>query len=111
MTTDWMATLKEAGILIQKTEADARKLIASETLSIEHATRLLDAVNELSDDFDEVIADLEADEGVDDELLEAAIAIEELWGELTLACLNKVRVLRGMPPIEIDTDDDDGTSP
>lgn len=106
MATDWMATLKEAGVLARKTEADACKLIASETLSIEHAIRLLDAVNTLSDDFDEVVVELETDEGVDDELLEAAIAIEDLWSQLTLACLNKVRILRGMPPIDIDSDDD-----
>lgn len=108
MATDWMATLKEAGILAQKTEADVGRLLASETLSVEHAVRLLAAVNELSEEFDEVLAEIEADEGVDEELLAAAFSIESLWSDLTLACLNKVRILRGLPAIELDGKEEDG---
>ena len=108
MATDWMATLKEAGVLAKKTEADVEKLLASDTLSVEHAVRLLSAVNQLSEDFDEVLAEIEADEGIDEELLEAAFSIESLWSDLTLACLNRVRMLRGMPAIELDGQEDDG---
>jgi len=113
VAVDWMATLNEAGLLVRNTEADTRKLLASETLSVEHAVRLLDAVSEMSEDFDEILYELEADEGADEELIQAALAIEALWSELSLACLNKVRILRGMPPITISMtgSDEDGEEP
>ena len=94
MTTDWMATLKAAGILVAKTEADTLKLLQNEQLDMSQAVRLLDAVNELSDQFDDVIAEMYADEGVDEELLEAAVSIEELWSELCMRCVDKVRLLQ-----------------
>jgi hypothetical protein len=94
MTTDWMATLKEAGTLVQKTEADTLKLLQNDQLDVSQAVRLLDAVNELSDQFDDVIAEMYADEGVDEELLEAAVSIEALWSELCMRCVDKVRSLQ-----------------
>ena|SRR5690554_6001608 len=94
MTTDWMATLKEAGTLVQKTEADTLKLLQNEQLDMSQALRLLDAVSELSDQFDDVIAEMYADEGVDEELLDAAVSIEELWSELCMRCVGKVRSLQ-----------------
>lgn len=94
MTTDWMATLKAAGILVAKTEADTLKLLQNEQLDMSQAVRLLDAVTELSDQFDDVIAEMYADEGVDEELLEAAVSIEELWSELCMRCVEKVRLLQ-----------------
>jgi len=94
MTTDWMATLKAAGILVAKTEADTVKLLQNEQLDMSQAVRLLDAVTELSDQFDDVIAEMYADEGVDEELLEAAVSIEELWSELCMRCVEKVRLLQ-----------------
>lgn len=101
MATDWMGSLKEATLIIQKTEADALKLIENDNLSLEHADRLLAAINKLGDDFIEVVAKLRADDGLNEELFEAATAIEARWTKLSFACLNKVRDLRGLNPVEM----------
>lgn len=93
--TDWMATLKEAGIIARKTEADTLELISGDKLSLDHGLRLLDAIEQAADDFDELIAEMRYEEAsLDPELMEAAEAIEDLWSDLTLACLNKIRALQ-----------------
>ena len=101
-----------------RTWADGNIRIGDYILLVDSDTRvpedcLLDAVSEMSEDFDEILYELEADEGADEELIQAALAIEALWSELSLACLNKVRILRGMPPITISMtgSDEDGEEP
>jgi len=101
VTTDWIRTLKEAGILARETRAAMLKLFESDVLSVDQAERLLDAISELSDEFDDTLAQLYENDSTDEELLAAAEAIEDLWSELCYLCIEKVRALRQHPPIKL----------
>lgn len=91
---DWMQTLKQAGQTAQDTEADILKLIANEQATLDHALRLLVAIEALADEFDEIIAAIRMDDEIDSEMLAAAEAIEDFWADLSSICLNKVRALQ-----------------
>ncbi|MDX0567243.1 hypothetical protein [Sinorhizobium medicae] len=98
MEIDWLATLAEQGDIAESKATEVATLVVKPELPLEIASRLYREVEKGAQTFDPILSDME-DADVSDELLEAADALADLWGQLSIASANKLRELQGLPPI------------
>lgn len=101
MEIDWLATLAEQGDIAKSKATEVAALVVKPELPLEIASRLYRDVDKGAQTFDRILSDME-DADVSDELLEAADALAELWGQLSVASANKLRELQGWPPTDHD---------
>jgi hypothetical protein len=104
MTVDWIATLQyQANIVMEVSQNVAYALDASD-LTIEQASRLYRMVELGAQDFDQ-IAKVMNEHDLDASFIDAVETIEDTWTNLSVATANRLRVMRGLDPIDIAPDD------
>ncbi|SCW72978.1 hypothetical protein SAMN02927900_04233 [Rhizobium mongolense subsp. loessense] len=98
MAVDWFATLAEQGDIAKSKEVQVTTLLAMPSLPIEMATLLYSDVEKGAQAFGRILSEME-NADIDDELLEAADTLADIWSRLSVASVNKVRELQGLPVI------------
>ncbi len=104
MSTEWISILTEQGDLAKRMARDVPIALGHPKLTLDQASRLHNAVEDGAQKFDQVVLAMEQ-EDLDDALLEAAEALEDIWSGLCIATANKVRTMQGLAPIELSEDD------
>jgi hypothetical protein len=99
MAIDWIETLTAAGEIAKQAAIDMPKQLAAEDLTVLEASRLYSETERKAQAMDRLIEKM-ADEGVDDALLEAAEALQDIWDSLSIAAVNRLREMQGLPPVE-----------
>lgn len=110
MPIDWMQTLIAAGDIAKQAAIDLPRQLAAEDLTVVEASRLYSETERNAQAMDDLV-DRMAEEDLDESLQEAAEALQDIWGGLSIAAVNRLRELQGLPPIEFlepDEDDEDG---
>lgn len=90
--------LAEQGDIAESKATEVATLVVKPELPLEIASRLYREVEKGAQTFDRILSEME-DADVSDELLEAADALADLWGQLSIASANKLRERQGLPPI------------
>lgn len=108
MTTDWIATLREQGVLAERVAATMTRAHADPNLTLDQASRIYRIVEQGAQDFDQIVEEMD-DHDLDDTLYDAAEALEDIWSNLSVAAANKVRTIQGLAAIKIrdDLEDDE----
>lgn len=99
MAIDWIETLTAAGEIAKQAAIDMPKQLAAEDLTVLEASRLYSETERKAQAMDRLIEKM-ADEDVDDALLEAAEALQDIWDSLSIAAVNRLREMQGLPPVE-----------
>lgn len=104
MAVDWVATLQEQADLVTDVAKDVDNALAASDLSVEQASRLYKMVESGAQDFDRIV-ELMNEHDLDESFIDAAETIEDTWTNLSVATANRLRVMRGLEPIDIAPDD------
>lgn len=110
MSIAWTARLIIAGDIAKEAAGTLPQRLAADDLTVLEASHMYFETERNAQAMDSLV-DMMAEEDVDDALLEAAEALQDIWDSLTIAAVNRMRELQGLPPIEIavsDEDDEDG---
>lgn len=99
MPVDWMQTLIAAGEIAKQAAIDVPKQLAAADLTVVEASRLYTETERNAQAMDDLV-DKMAEEDLDEALQEAAEALQDIWGGLSIAAVNRLRELQGLPPIE-----------
>ena len=70
-------------------------------LSDVQVSRLFRVVEQGASTFNRIMEEMEQDDGVDEDLFEAAADIADTWTKLSISTANKLRSLKGLAPIEV----------
>lgn len=106
MAIDWIATLREQGDIAARFTKDVPTALSDASLTLDQASRLYQAVEKGSQDFDRIVEDMQ-EYDLDESLFEAADALEDIWSGLSVATANKVRTIQGLAPIEMAPPEDE----
>lgn len=107
MAIDWFATVSAAGELAKTAAQDVPIALANERMTLDEASKLHRTVEMRAQECDAMIAEMQDDDDVNEDLLEAADHLQNMWDSLAVACASKVRELQGLPPIPLFDDDDE----
>lgn len=109
MPIDWMTRLILAGDIAKEAAGTLPQRLAAEGLTVLEASHMYSETERNAQAIDELV-EMMADEGADDALLEAAEVLQDIWDGLTIAAVNRLRELQGLPPVEIAASDEDDDS-
>ena len=104
MAVDWVATLQEQADLVIDVAKDVANALDASDLTVEQASRLYRMVELGAQDFDRIV-ELLNEHDLDESFIDAAEIIEDTWTNLSVATANRLRVMRGLDPIDIAPDD------
>lgn len=108
MPVDWKQTLLAAGEIAKQAAIDLPRQLAAKDLTVVEASRLYSETERNAQAMDDLV-DRMAEEDLNEALQEAAEALQDVWGGLSIAAVNRLRELQGLPPIEfLEPEDDDG---
>ena len=107
MSIDWTTRLILAGDIAKEAAGTLPQRLAADDLTVLEASHMYSEAERNAQAIDELV-EMMADEGADDALLEAAEALQDIWDGLTIAAVNRLRELQGLPPVEfVELDKDD----
>ena len=104
MAVDWIATLQYQADLVMEVAQNVANALGASDLTIEQASRLYRMVELGAQDFDQIVK-LVNEHDLDWSFIDAAETIEDTWTNLSVATANRLRVIRGLDPIDIAPDD------
>lgn len=104
MAIDWILTLQEQAEFATQIAEDVKQTFDTPDLSIAQALRLYRVVEQGAQTFDRIIEEMDQHD-LDDSFTEAAETIADMWTNLSITTVNKVRTMQGLEPIEIVPDD------
>ena len=99
MAIDWILTLQEQADFAKQIADDVTHTLEIADLSSAQAARLYRVVEQGAQTFDRIIEEMEQHD-IDDDLIEAAETIADIWTDLSVTTANKLRVTQGLAPIE-----------
>jgi hypothetical protein len=106
MAIDWISTLQEQAQFVMRIAEDVTLTLELPQLSDVQVSKLFRVVEQGASTFDRIMEEMEQDDGVDDELFEAAADIADTWTDLSISTANKLRALQGLEPIELPPEND-----
>ncbi|TXR50420.1 hypothetical protein [Phyllobacterium endophyticum] len=98
MAIDWILTLQEQADFAKQIADDVTQTLEIADLSAAQAARLYRVVEQGAQTFDRIIEEMEQHD-IDDDLIEAAETIADIWTNLSVTTANKLRVMQGLAPI------------
>jgi hypothetical protein len=98
MAIDWISTLQEQADFARQIADDVTQTLDIADLSAAQAARLYRVVEQGAQAFDRIIEEMEQ-HAIDDDLIEAAETIADVWTNLSVTTANKLRVMQGLAPI------------
>ncbi|MBB3144963.1 hypothetical protein FHS21_001364 [Phyllobacterium trifolii] len=104
MAIDWISTLQEQAEFATRIAEDVTLTLQFPQLSDVQVSRLFRVVEQGASTFNRILEEMDKDDGVDDDLFEAAEDIADMWTKLSISTANKLRSLKGLPPIEFPKD-------
>jgi hypothetical protein len=104
MAVDWVTTLQEQADLVMEVAKDVANALDASDLTVEQASRLYRMVELGAQDFDRIV-ELMNEHDLEESFIDAAETIEDTWTNLSVATANRLRVMRGLDPIDIASDD------
>ncbi len=104
MAVDWISTLQEQAEFVTRIAEDVTRTLELPQLTDVQVSRLFRVVEQGASTFDRIMEEMEQDDGVDDDLFEAAADIADTWTNLSISTANKLRALQGLAPIEFPPD-------
>lgn len=104
MAVDWVSTLQEQADLVMEVAKDVANALDASDLTIEQASRLYRMVELGAQDFDRIVEFMNEGD-LEESFLDAAETIEDTWTNLSVATANRLRLMRGLDPIDIAPDD------
>jgi hypothetical protein len=104
MAVDWVATPQEQANLVIDVAKDVDNALAASDLTVEQASRLYRMVESGAQDFDRIVELLNGHD-LDESFIDAAETIEDTRTNLSVATANRLRILRGLDPIDMAPDD------
>jgi hypothetical protein len=99
MAIDWILTLQEQADFAKQIADDVTQTLEIADLSAAQAARLYRVVEQGAQTFDRIIEEMEQ-HTIDNDLIEAAETIADIWTNLSVTTANKLRVMQGLAPIE-----------
>jgi hypothetical protein len=100
MAIDWISTLQEQAEFARQIADDVTQTLQIADLSAAQAARLFRVVEQGAQTFDRIIEDM-GQHDIDDDLIEAAETIADVWTNLSVTTANKLRVMQGLAPIAL----------
>ena len=104
MAVDWIATLQHQADIVMEVAKNVAYALDASDLTIEQASRLYRMVELAAQDFDRIVKFMN-EHDLDESFIDAAETIEDTWTNLSVATVNRLRVMRGMEPIDITPND------
>lgn len=97
----WYEDLKSHGDHVQSIAAQITQTLAQPELTLDQASELYKLAVDGSQQFDDFQDALNDDDDADDNLLNAAEYLDDMWSRLVVATANKVRSMQGLSTIEM----------
>jgi hypothetical protein len=104
--TDWLEVLKEQAEIARRMAAIVPETLAHPDLTIDQAQRVCRLVEDAAQDLDRITA-MMASQDLDVTLYDLADSLEDIWSDLSLAAVNRLRELQGLEPLEFPDDADE----
>ncbi|WP_457300458.1 hypothetical protein [Phyllobacterium sp. P5_D12] len=100
MTIDWIATLQEQAEFANQIADDVKQALEIPDLSVAQATRLYRVVEQGVQTFDRIMEQMKSASDIEDDLRDGAGSIADVWTNLSVTTVNKVRSMQGLSPID-----------
>ncbi|MBZ9603943.1 hypothetical protein [Phyllobacterium chamaecytisi] len=99
MPIDWTSTLQEQAEFATRIAEDVAATLELPQLNDVQVLRLHRVVEQGASTFDRILDEMDQHD-VDNDLIEAADGIADIWTSLSISTANKLRALQGLAPIE-----------
>ena len=95
MAIDWISTLQEQAESVTRIAGDVTRTLELPQVTDVQVSRLFRVVEQGASTFNRIMEEMEQDDGVDEDLFEAAADIADTWTNLSISTANKLRSLQG----------------